>query len=112
MAPHPRAQKTNDLAIQEGIYDKMIKQDDQGAGGGRRLPVQREEKGALNREIVAHSGPGHSCGIHTVNDLRIKELSHQVRVSRILVRQPCAWEHLLTYTRVSHPIPNTQPSDI
>jgi sulfoacetaldehyde dehydrogenase len=41
----------------------------------------------VNR-ISSHSGPGHSCGIHTVNEMRIKELSHQVRVSRIMVRQP------------------------
>jgi len=30
----------------------------------------------LVNRITAHSGPGHSCGIHTVNELRVKELSH------------------------------------
>ena len=42
----------------------------------------------LVNRITAHSGPGHSCGIHTVNGLRIRELSHKVKVSRIMVRQP------------------------
>jgi sulfoacetaldehyde dehydrogenase len=42
----------------------------------------------LVNRLTARSGLGHSCGIHTVNELRIKELSHQVRASRIMVRQP------------------------
>ena len=42
----------------------------------------------LVNRITAHSGPGHSCGIHTVNGLRIRELSHKVKVSRIMIRQP------------------------
>jgi acyl-CoA reductase-like NAD-dependent aldehyde dehydrogenase len=42
----------------------------------------------LVNRITSHSGPGHSCGIHTVNEMRIKELSHKVRVSRITVCQP------------------------
>jgi sulfoacetaldehyde dehydrogenase len=148
----------NALAIQEGIYDKMLKELE--AVGGylcnaeEKAKLQKamwDEKGALNRAIVAqpaetiakvaglnlpkaksflmveetgigkgypfsaeklsvtmtlykykefpevidlvnrissHSGPGHSCGIHTTNEMRIKELSHKVRVSRIMVRQP------------------------
>jgi sulfoacetaldehyde dehydrogenase len=115
----------NALAIQEGIYDKMLKELE--AVGGylcnaeEKAKLQKgmwDEKGALNREIVAqpaeklsvtmtlykykefseaielvnritaHSGPGHSCGIHTTIELRIKELSHKVKVSRIMVRQP------------------------
>jgi sulfoacetaldehyde dehydrogenase len=148
----------NALAIQEGIYDKMLKELE--AVGGYLCNAEEkaklakamwDEKGVLSREIVAqpaekiarvagislpkgksflmveetgigkgfpfsaeklsvtmalykykeftdaielvnritaHSGPGHSCGIHTVNELRIKELSHRVRVSRIMVRQP------------------------
>jgi sulfoacetaldehyde dehydrogenase len=148
----------NSLAIQEGIYDRMLKELE--AVGGylcsaeEKAKLQKgmwDEKGALNREIVAqsaekiakvaginlpkgksflmveetgigkgypfsaeklsvtmalykykefadaielvnritsHSGPGHSCGIHTANEMRIKELSHKVRVSRIMVRQP------------------------
>jgi len=146
----------NSLAIQEGIYDKMIKELE--AVGGylcnaeEKAKLQKgmwDEKGALNREIVAQpaekiakvaginlpkgksfimveetgigkgfpfsaeklsvtmalykykefseaidlvnritsfSGPGHSCGIHRTNDMRGKELSHKVRVSRIMVR--------------------------
>jgi sulfoacetaldehyde dehydrogenase len=41
----------------------------------------------VNR-ITAFSGPGHSCGIHSGNELRIRELFLRARVSRIMVRQP------------------------
>ncbi len=41
----------------------------------------------VNR-ITTHSGPGHSCGIHTVRDDRIRELALAVKVSRVMVRQP------------------------
>ena len=153
----------NALAIQESIYAQMLKELD--AAGAYLCSAEEkaklakgmwDEKGALNREIVAqpaeklsvtmtrykykefseaiepvkritaHSGPGHSCGIHTANELRIRELSHKVKVSGIMVRQPqclansgawtngmpmsmtlgCGtWEHLLNYTWVSYPIP-------
>ena len=115
----------NALAIQESIYAQMLKELD--AAGAYLCSAEEkaklakgmwDEKGALNREIVAqpaeklsvtmtlykdkefseaiepvkritaHSGPGHSCGIHTANELRIRELSHKVKVSRIMVRQP------------------------
>jgi sulfoacetaldehyde dehydrogenase len=42
----------------------------------------------LVNRITAHSGPGHSCGIHTALDSRVKELGLKVRVSRIMIRQP------------------------
>jgi sulfoacetaldehyde dehydrogenase len=42
----------------------------------------------LVNRITAYSGPGHSCGIHTANDNRVRELAQKVRVSRIMVRQP------------------------
>lgn len=42
----------------------------------------------LVNRITAFSGPGHSCGIHTVLDSRIMELSHKVKISRIMIRQP------------------------
>jgi sulfoacetaldehyde dehydrogenase len=93
--------------------------------------------------ITTYSGRGHSCGIHTALDARVRELGLKVRVSRVMVRQPQAlansgawtngmpmtltlgcgswgrnsassnvtWEHLLNYTWVSYPIPNTQPPD-
>jgi sulfoacetaldehyde dehydrogenase len=148
----------NSLAIQESIYDQLIKELE--AVGGYlcnaedKAKLQKatwDEKGALNRAIVAqpaekiagiagiklpkgksffmveetgigkgfpfsgeklsvttalykwkefpevidmvnrisaYSGPGHSCGIHTANDMRIRQLAHAVRVSRIMVRQP------------------------
>jgi len=93
--------------------------------------------------ITAYSGRGHSCGIHTTMDDRVRELGLQVRVARVMVRQPqalansgawtngmpmtltlgsgswgrtstCAnvtWEHLLNYTWLSYPIPDTRPTD-
>jgi len=42
----------------------------------------------LVNRITAHSGPGHSCGIHTALESRIRELSLKVNVSRIMIRQP------------------------
>ena len=42
---------------------------------------------SVNR-ITAYSGPGHSCGIHTADDSRVKELGHKVKISRIMIRQP------------------------
>ncbi len=47
-----------------------------------------EEAVDLVNRITSFSGPGHSCGIHTFNETRIRELSHKVRVSRIMIRQP------------------------
>jgi sulfoacetaldehyde dehydrogenase len=41
----------------------------------------------INR-ITSYSGPGHSCGIHTTNDMRVRQLATAVRVSRIMIRQP------------------------
>jgi sulfoacetaldehyde dehydrogenase len=38
--------------------------------------------------ITSFSGPGHSCGIHTFNEARIRELGLKARVSRIMIRQP------------------------
>jgi sulfoacetaldehyde dehydrogenase len=98
---------------------------------------------ALVDRITAYSGRGHSCGIHTTVDARVRELGLRARVSRVMVRQPQAlanggawtngmpmtltlgcgswgrnsassnvtWEHLLNYTWVSYPIPDTQPTD-
>ncbi len=42
----------------------------------------------LVNRITTFSGPGHSCGIHTVLESRIMELSHKVKISRIMIRQP------------------------
>jgi sulfoacetaldehyde dehydrogenase len=42
----------------------------------------------LVNRITTYSGPGHSCGIHTFNEMHIRELSDKVRVSRIMIRQP------------------------
>ena len=39
-------------------------------------------------EITDNNGPGHSCGIHTFNEAKIKELGFKARVSRIMIRQP------------------------
>ncbi|MBN2048908.1 MAG: aldehyde dehydrogenase family protein [Spirochaetales bacterium] len=42
----------------------------------------------LVNRITTYSGPGHSCGIHTFDDMRVKKLAHKVKVSRIMIRQP------------------------
>jgi len=39
-------------------------------------------------DITAYNGTGHSCGIHTTNQDRIKLLGERARVSRIMVNQP------------------------
>jgi sulfoacetaldehyde dehydrogenase len=105
----------------------------------------KEFKEAIDfvERITTFCGRGHSCGIHTSLDTRVRELGLKVRVSRIMVRQPqclansgswtngmpvtmtlgcgswggtstsanISWEHLLNYTWISFPIPNTQPTD-
>jgi sulfoacetaldehyde dehydrogenase len=43
---------------------------------------------ALVNRITDYSGGGHSCGIHTTIEKRIKELALKVKVSRIMIRQP------------------------
>jgi sulfoacetaldehyde dehydrogenase len=40
------------------------------------------------QEITGYNGPGHSCGIHTTNEARIRRLGEAARVSRIMVNQP------------------------
>lgn len=42
----------------------------------------------LVNRITSFSGAGHSCGIHTVMESRIRELGLKVKVSRIMIRQP------------------------
>ncbi len=42
----------------------------------------------LVNRITTFSGPGHSCGIHTFDEMKIKKLSERVRISRIMIRQP------------------------
>ncbi len=43
------------------------------------------------QRITAYSGSGHSCGIHTTREDRIRKLGESARVSRIMVRQPQAY---------------------
>lgn len=47
-----------------------------------------DEAIGLINDITAFSGPGHSCGIHTTREDRIRELGFKARVSRIMIRQP------------------------
>jgi len=42
----------------------------------------------LVQDITAYNGTGHSCGIHTTNEDRIRLLGERARVSRIMVNQP------------------------
>lgn len=42
----------------------------------------------LVNDITDYSGAGHSCGIHTFDDLKVKELGRRVKVSRVMVNQP------------------------
>ena len=47
-----------------------------------------DEAISLVNEITSFSGPGHSCGIHSQDERRIRKLGMQVQVSRIMVNQP------------------------
>jgi len=49
---------------------------------------QFEEAINLVNRITGFSGPGHSCGIHSSNEKRIRQLAVHVKVSRIMVNQP------------------------
>jgi sulfoacetaldehyde dehydrogenase len=42
---------------------------------------------SLVDRITTYSGRGHSCGIHTTLDARVRELGLKVKVSRLMVRQ-------------------------
>lgn len=77
----------------------MVEETDVGKGypfSGEKLSVTTtlykwksfDEAIDLVNRITTFSGPGHSCGIHTFNEMHIRELSHKVRVSRIMIRQP------------------------
>ena len=46
-----------------------------------------EEAIQMVEEITSFNGRGHSCGIHTTNEMRIIELAMRVKVSRIMVNQ-------------------------
>jgi sulfoacetaldehyde dehydrogenase len=47
-----------------------------------------EEALDLVNRITAHSGAGHSCGIHSTDEAHIRQLGLTARVSRIMIRQP------------------------
>lgn len=47
-----------------------------------------EEAIQLVQDITAYNGTGHSCGIHTTNEDRIRLLGEKARVSRIMINQP------------------------
>ena len=42
----------------------------------------------LVNRITAYSGPGHSCGLHSNDDDRIRLLGTKANVSRVMIRQP------------------------
>ncbi|HAK45117.1 MAG TPA: aldehyde dehydrogenase [Spirochaeta sp.] len=42
----------------------------------------------LVNDITDYSGAGHSCGIHTEDERKVKELGRRVKVARIMVNQP------------------------
>ncbi len=47
-----------------------------------------DEAIGMVQKITAYNGTGHSCGIHTTVEERIKLLGERARVSRIMVNQP------------------------
>jgi sulfoacetaldehyde dehydrogenase len=47
-----------------------------------------EEALDLVNGITAFCGPGHSCGIHTTDEKRVRDMALKVRVSRMMIRQP------------------------
>ena len=46
-----------------------------------------EDAKRLVRAILAHQGAGHSCGIHTADPARARELAEELEVVRVLVNQ-------------------------
>ena len=51
----------------------------------------------LVRQITGFSGYGHSCGIHTTDEARVRELALEAPVSRIMVRQPQSYANSGNY---------------
>ena len=91
--------KIADLNIPEDKSLLLVEEDGIGAdspfSGEKLSPVSALYKwknfdDAINlvNNITAYSGPGHSCGIHTTDEERVKELGKRVRVSRVMIRQP------------------------
>ena len=49
-----------------------------------------EDSLKLLKELTDFAGSGHSCGIHTFNPKYIERLGQEMKISRIMVRQPQA----------------------
>ena len=43
---------------------------------------------AYVNDITEYNGKGHSCGLHTTNEVHIRELGEKAKVSRIMINQP------------------------
>lgn len=45
---------------------------------------------AINKvnEITSYQGTGHSCGLYTTDDERVKEIGLRTKTSRVMIRQP------------------------
>jgi sulfoacetaldehyde dehydrogenase len=97
--PGTRIAELADIKLPEGKTFFMIPETGVGEEypfSGEKLSVTMavyrwksfDEAVDLVNRITGFSGPGHSCGIHTFNEMRIRELAVKARVSRIMIRQP------------------------
>jgi len=87
------------IDLPEGKSFLMIEEDGVGPDhpfSGEKLSVTTalytwktfDEAVNLVNEITAYSGAGHSCGIHSSSEERIRTLGLNVKVSRVMIRQP------------------------
>ena len=97
--PASRIAELAGITLPEGKTFLMIEEDGVGKGhpfSEEKLSVTTAlftwkrfpEAVELVNRITSHSGAGHSCGIHTTNEERIRELGMKARVSRIMIGQP------------------------
>lgn len=97
--PVERIAELAGISIPEGTKFLMIEETGVGPGfpfSQEKLSVTTtlykwdtfDEAVDLVNRITTHSGPGHSCGIHSTDTERITKLASAVKVSRVMVRQP------------------------
>ncbi|MCH4889818.1 aldehyde dehydrogenase family protein [Acidaminobacter sp. JC074] len=87
------------LKVKEGTSFLMVEEDGVGSDypfSGEKmsvvLTVYKAENfdAAIDRvnEITGYQGSGHSCGLHTTDEERVKEIGLKTKTSRVMIRQP------------------------
>ncbi|WP_432407863.1 acylating sulfoacetaldehyde dehydrogenase [Wukongibacter sp. M2B1] len=87
------------IELPEGKTFIMVEEDGVGADhpfSGEKMSVvltvykAKDFNAAVDKvnEITSYQGSGHSCGLYTYNEERIKEIGLRTKTSRVMIRQP------------------------